>query len=195
MPLNAIMREVRTTSSISAAQGQRLDVLGVTTLFISVGNSRDIAAVYFFVVEKLVVPVLLGTPWIDRFVRCMTPKSRTAEIQLSPGGETFEVSLRQSPTRNDAIVAVAKACAILPFSETWVRVRCAKSGLSLVRPSRRRDRIVAAKNAVLELPAAGETFLCLVANFSQRPVWIRKGESNRSRRDVERGSGFRRRRS
>jgi hypothetical protein len=45
MPLNAIMREVRTTSSIYAAQGQRLEVLGVTTLFISVGNSRDMAAV------------------------------------------------------------------------------------------------------------------------------------------------------
>jgi hypothetical protein len=48
--------------------------------------------------------------------------------------------------------------------------------MSLIRPSRRRDHLVQAKNGVKTLPPNLETFLCLVANFSYSPKNLTKGQ-------------------
>jgi hypothetical protein len=129
------------------------------TLHISVAGSSSTAAVDVLVVEQLVVPVLLGTPWIDKYVVNIDPKSRSVQTQF-PGQEIpFCTPLSPRYIRSDTVVRVAKPRNLDPFAETWVEVKTNRTGLAVIRPTRRRDRLQQAKNGVIEFPEAGETFL------------------------------------
>ena len=87
----------------------------MVTPTVSVEGSASKNSVEFLIVENLVVPVFLGTPWIDRYVRCIDPKSRSVEIDWGTDEQPFEVTLRPSPIRNDGVVAVGQAFMLLPF--------------------------------------------------------------------------------
>jgi hypothetical protein len=57
-----------------------------------------------------------------------------------------------------------------------VEVLTNRSGLSLLQPSPQRLGYAQVKNGIADLPAAGGNFFCWVANFSDQPIYIRKGQ-------------------
>jgi hypothetical protein len=61
---------------ISAAQGQKLSILGVCHLILQIGYQNTSEPVELLVVDDLFVPLLLGTPWIDTHVVQIEPRTR-----------------------------------------------------------------------------------------------------------------------
>jgi hypothetical protein len=77
----------------------------------------------------------------------------------------------------NSVVRVAQVVTVPPFSETFVVVRTNRGGLSMIRPTYRGSHdYVHAKNGIIELRPVGETFDCLVANFSDKPLTLRKNQ-------------------
>jgi hypothetical protein len=77
----------------------------------------------------------------------------------------------------NTVVRVAQAVTVPAFSETFVSARTTRSGLSLIRPAYRNSHdYVRAKNGILDLPPVGDTFQCLVANFSDSSLTLRKNQ-------------------
>jgi transposase InsO family protein len=175
VPHGAVIKALENPPSITAAEGNPMVALGSVELFANVAESSSMFKVEFYVVESLVVPALLGTPWIDRNVICIDPLRRLVSLQLEPDGAIVETSLRSRNASECKTVRVAVAQAIPAFSETWIQVRTECAGLSLLCATRRKDRLVQVKNAVVELPSDDTAFRCLVANFGNKPFWARKG--------------------
>ena len=163
-------------TKVRAAQGQNVDMIGEVTLSLTVCGSQDVVAVDFVVVDALVVPALLGTPWIDKYVWSIDPPRRTVLLQFDEQKEPFKVQLTTAPKRMHHPLRAATDQTLPPFSETWVSCNSNATGMSLLRPSRRRDHLVQAKNGVKTLPPSRETFLCLVANFGSSPKTLAKGQ-------------------
>jgi hypothetical protein len=145
-------------------------------LSMKVAECPDPVDVDFLVVESLVVPALLGTPWIDSYVWSIDPPKRTVLLRFAENKEPFRVALTTAPKRLQHPLRVSSEQTLPPLSETWVDCHSTATGLSLIRPSRRRDRLVQAKNGVKNLPDARETFLCLVANFDKMPKTLAQGQ-------------------
>ena len=97
-------------------------------------------------------------------------------IHIDDSKEPFRSPLTSPPARPHPPVRVSSPQILPPFSETWVSCNSQASGLSLIRPSRRRDRLIQVKNGVKSLPPHRETFLCLVSNFSDTPKEIVQGQ-------------------
>ena len=169
LPYGVAIRSLSRPNRVSSAQGQNVKVLGEVTLTLRLEESTDTMDVEFLVVEALVVPALLGTPWINRYVWSIDPPKRSVLIHIDDSKEPFRSRLTSSPARPHHTVRVSSPQTLPPFSETWVSCNSQASGLSLIRPSRRRDRLIQVKNGVKSLPPHRETFLCLVANFSDTP--------------------------
>jgi hypothetical protein len=136
-------------------------VRGTCCLNLHIGGRKILVPIeIFLVVEDLVVPLLLGTPWIDGHV--IQIERRTREVLPKfPGSPTFRVPLKQAST--GSMIRVATPRSLPAFSETLVEVRTTRSRLSLLRPSRQRTEYVQDKNGVAELPVSGYTFMCCVA--------------------------------
>jgi hypothetical protein len=66
LPHGAVIRNQTGTNRVQSAQGQNITMLGEVTLTMKLAGSSDTMEVDFVVVEALVVPALLGTPWINR---------------------------------------------------------------------------------------------------------------------------------
>jgi hypothetical protein len=115
------------------------------------------------------VPALLGTPWINRYIWSIDPPQKSVLIQIDEAKEPFRSRLSSAPTRLIHAIRVSREQTLPPFSETWVNCKSSAKGLSLIRPSRRRDRMIQVKNGVKSLPHERDTFSCLVANFSDHP--------------------------
>jgi hypothetical protein len=131
-------------------------------------------SVQFLVVSDLVVPASLGTPWINSNVLRIEP--RTKEIVLETSAERH-ITIPLVESSGNSVVRVAQAVSVPSFSETFVSVRTNRTGLSMVRPAYRGSHDYAhAKNGIIELPPVGETFDCLVANFSDKPLTLRKNQ-------------------
>jgi hypothetical protein len=81
-----------------------MSISGSVTLFLKVSGPAQNVAVEFLVVDTLVVPILLGTPWIDQYVSSIHPKLRTVTLQLDPNQESFEAQLRSHLVPNSSIV-------------------------------------------------------------------------------------------
>jgi transposase InsO family protein len=160
--------------NVHAAQGKQLEILGVASLVVMAGEGIFQESVQFLVVPNLVVPALLGTPWINSHVLRIEP--RTKEIVLQTiSGDPVTISLVESS--GNSVVRIAQAVTVPSFSETFVAVRTNRSGLSMIRPAYRCSHDYAhAKNGIIELPPVGETFYCLVSNFSDTPLTLRKNQ-------------------
>ena len=144
-------------------------MIGEVTLTMKIAGSSDTMEVDFVVVEALVVPALLGTPWIDRYIWSIDPPQKSVLIQIDEAKEPFRSRLSSAPNSLSHPIRVSREQTLPPFSETWVNCNSSAKGLSLIRPSRRRDRMIQVKNGVKSLPHERDTFSCLVANFSDHP--------------------------
>jgi Reverse transcriptase (RNA-dependent DNA polymerase) len=174
IPYGAVVKELLDGPKIAQAQGQGLAVIGRVFLMMQVEGSTSFLPVHFFVVEKLVVPLLLGTPWIDAHVLRIEPKKRVVVVSFPGSPEPLTVLLRSISTSTSCVLRVAKIRCLPAFSETWVEVRSNKSGLAVLRPSRRRDHVAQVKNGVVEIPEGNQSFRCLVANFGSKPIELSK---------------------
>jgi pyruvate/2-oxoglutarate dehydrogenase complex dihydrolipoamide acyltransferase (E2) component len=100
--------------------------------------------VNFLVVSELVVPALLGTPWINSNVLRIEP--RTKEVVLATSSDV-PVTVPLEESLGNTVVRVAQSISVPAFSETIVPVRTNRSGLSLIRPAYRSSHdYVHAKN-------------------------------------------------
>jgi hypothetical protein len=176
LPYGTMIRPLTGSTRVQAAQGQRVNALGEVTLTLRLSESTDTVDVDFLVVEALFVSAILGTPWINRYVWSIDPPKKSVFIQIDETKVPFRCKLSTSPSRIHNPVRASSAQTLPPFSETWVTCRSRATGLSLIRPNRRRDRLLQAKNGVKSLPPFCETFLCLVANFSDKPKTITQGQ-------------------
>jgi Reverse transcriptase (RNA-dependent DNA polymerase) len=144
-------------------------MLGEVTLNMKVTGSSDTMEVDFVVVEELVVPALLGTPWINRYIWSIDPPQKSVLIHIDEAKEPFRSRLSSAPIRLSHPIRVSREQTLPPFSETWVNCNSSGQSLSLIKPSRRRDLMIQVKNGVKSLPHKRDTFSCLVANFSDNP--------------------------
>jgi hypothetical protein len=84
LPSSTIFNPLNNVPKISAAQGQKLPILGVCHLFLQIRDQKTSEPVELLVVDDLVVPLLLGTPWIDTHVFQIEPRTREVLLQF-PG--------------------------------------------------------------------------------------------------------------
>jgi hypothetical protein len=169
LPHGAEIRTKSDVNRIQSAQGQNITMVGEVTLTMKVAGSSDLMEVDFVVVEELVVPALLGTPWINRYIWSIDPPQRSVLIQIDKAKEPFRARLSSAPIRLGHPIRVSREQTLPPFSETWVNCNSNAKGLSLLHPSRRRDRMIQVKNGIKSLPHDRDTFSCLVASFSDHP--------------------------
>jgi hypothetical protein len=66
LPPGSTISSISNPPTIQAAQGEAVKVLGVVSLVLEVSGTGLADAVNFLVVSNLVVPALLGTPWINK---------------------------------------------------------------------------------------------------------------------------------
>ena len=78
LPTGTPVHQITAVPNINAAQGQALSVIGLSHLYLQMGDQKTLAPVEFLVVQDLVVPLLLVTPWIDTHVLSNEP--RTHEV-------------------------------------------------------------------------------------------------------------------
>ena len=48
--------------------------------------------------------------------------------------------------------------------------------MSVLSPTRDRDRLIQVKNSVIDVPELGKSFRVLVANFGDKPLRVSKGQ-------------------
>jgi hypothetical protein len=176
LPYGAVIRAVEGPNRVQAAQGKQVTIIGEVTLTMRLSGSTETIYAEFLVVEALVVPAILGTPWINRYVWMIDPPKRLVWIQVDGDKQPFRSTLSSSPRRRQHPVRVQTDKTLPPFSETWVTCNSPATGLSLIRPSRRRDRMIQAKNGVKSLPSPFDPSFCLVANLSSNPHTIVQGQ-------------------
>jgi hypothetical protein len=82
IPHGVKIRRAPGVTKFKAAQGQKVDMIGEVTLYLTVVGSPDVVAVDFIVVDALVVTALLGTTWIDKYVWSIDHPKRTVLLQL-----------------------------------------------------------------------------------------------------------------
>ena len=95
-------------------------MIGEVTLTMKLAGSSDKMEVDFVVVEALVVPALLGTPWIDRYIWSIDPPQKSVLIQIDEAKEPFRSRLSSAPNRLSHPIRVSREQTLPPFSETWV---------------------------------------------------------------------------
>jgi hypothetical protein len=157
-------------------QGQSLPIIGAVKLLLRLEGSPTEVAVEFCVVQKLVVPLLLGTPWIDRHALSINPKERVVKVQLDLASLPFETTLRPTPVKDGAVVRVAVSRAIPAFDEHYgvklpelttfmkntVEMWHLRCGISAFWPER--------QNVASLMPHFG-VFLRKIADAGFGPIW------------------------
>jgi hypothetical protein len=78
----AVIRAVEGPNRVQAAQGQQVTIIGEVTLTMRLSGSTETVDAEFLFVEALVVPALIGTPWINRYVWRIDPPKRLGWIQV-----------------------------------------------------------------------------------------------------------------
>jgi hypothetical protein len=77
------------------------------------------------------VPLFLGTPWIDRHAMTIEPRTRELLMEFSKG---TPLRIPLLTFKKSAVIRVATPRCIPAFSETLVKVRSNRTGLSVLRP-------------------------------------------------------------
>jgi hypothetical protein len=76
VPKGTPIHPLEETPRLTTAQGEALTVLGCCKLLVKIAGEVATNATEFIVVSQLVVPVLLGTPWILDHVVRIEPRIR-----------------------------------------------------------------------------------------------------------------------
>jgi hypothetical protein len=116
VPYGSNIRNSQYGTSVKAAQGHKLSTVGEVTLSMKIAESPNPIAVKFVVVDALVVPALLGSPWIDRYVWSIDPPKRTVLLQFTDHKDPFRVSLTSAPKRLQHPLRVSSEQTLPPFS-------------------------------------------------------------------------------
>jgi hypothetical protein len=119
LPPGAKIRPLSNPPHVLAAQGKKLEILGVSSLFLMAGEENFEDPVNFLVLSELVVPALLGTPWINSNVLRIEP--RTKEVVLETCSDD-PVTVPLAESLGSTVVRVAEAVTVPAFSETFVSV-------------------------------------------------------------------------
>jgi transposase InsO family protein len=178
LPMGVIVRGVSEGPRIIDASGRRLLISGITEMEVTI--SGLVAQTEAWLVPNLPVPLLLGTPFLDRYTHAILPREKTVWVRDPDTEDRWLVPLLKTPKREKDVensVALVRSTAdvcIPPFTEQAISVQCDRVGLSLVTPIQRRRSPAFVANGLIELPVEGTTNM-LVANFSEEPLMIRRG--------------------
>jgi hypothetical protein len=123
-----------------------------------IGTLQTVLPMY--VMKNLPMPMLLGTPLIDRYVESIKPQNR--QIKLVEGRVVAVLNNHDKA----AIVRVTEITYLAPFWETVVRCRTSRVDLSQIRVlPKRKDGMAVVTNGVIE---TSDGFVNMrVANFSK----------------------------
>jgi len=178
---------------LSGASGKLLDLLGVIPLHVTVGSLKVL--VWFGVLPSLPPGVILGTSFIDRFVKSIAPPTRRIYLaghKLVPILSTFRSRLVHSihePTlldkhddftkhedhEQDHCIRLAKSIRLQPNSQVLVQVRTTRSGLVHITPhwrSAHKQHVMAAHGIADFRP--NEPFHIYLSNFGDHPAYLPK---------------------
>ena len=178
LPPGVEVRKVSDVPKIIDASGRRLSIVGIAALEVSI--SGLVAKIEVWVVPKLPVALLLGTPFLDLFTYAILPREKCVWVRDPETTEKWLVPLISKAnneiarTQTTFMVKVAAEVCISPFAEQVVWVRSERSGLSLVTPVQRRRSPIFVPNGLIDLPEDGSVAM-LVANFSEEPLMIQRG--------------------
>jgi hypothetical protein len=100
---------------VTAAQGNPVKVSGVATLRLQLPGHAAWIMTDFLVVDSLIVPAVLGTPWIDRYVLTIFPKKKTVLVQIHEEKAPVEVNFQTRVTSCTAVIRAVSQCAIPAF--------------------------------------------------------------------------------
>jgi hypothetical protein len=103
---------------VSAAQGKPVEVTARATLRIHLPSIKHWIETDFLIIDQLVVPAVLGTPSIDRYVVSIFPKKKSLLLQIQEDVEPEEVRVLSRTINSTTAVRVSKACVIPAFSKT-----------------------------------------------------------------------------
>jgi dUTPase len=172
------VRKVTEMPKITDASGRRLSITGLAELEVTIRGL--VAQIEAWVVSSLPVPVLLGTPFLDRYAQAILPREKSVWVRNPETEERWLVPLlartereKSGPSASAMVKSAVDVC-IAPFTEKIIRVRSDRAGLSLVTPVQRRRSPAFVTNGLIDLPVEG-TVMMLVANFSEEPLMIRRG--------------------
>jgi hypothetical protein len=90
VPKGAVIRDLRDEPRISSAEGRSVEILGVVTRTSTLPGTDFAKSVDLLVAEKLIVPVLLGTPWIFGHVVSISPAERPCWFAFLQRKTTFQ---------------------------------------------------------------------------------------------------------
>ena len=134
----------------------------------------------FVVVQRLAVPVLLGTSFINRHVEALYPRRQRVRWSTDASVPILSCTVRGKRERRrsprDATVRLAQRRVLPPRSRTAMLVTADLAGQILVTPYNRlnkRHHCQTARGLAVVVP--GQRFSVEVANLSDEPVCLRKG--------------------
>ena len=193
LPRSVAITPLEKPVGLQPAQGPKMSVLGTAEVQLKLGQVT-LPPMQLVVADELVLPLILGAPWIDRFVQSISPPERTMTVEYD--GVSDEVPCAKPSPKLGAVtqagvVRAAEDTVLPPMSETAIALESTVEGLAVLRPpwqtrKNRRNPQTAGhlsllKSGVLELPTRKSpsdkpTFLAAVGNFEEGPKFIRKGQ-------------------
>ena len=187
------IRSVKTPRLVSASK-TAMPVLGVIELMVRIGSLH--VRIQFLVVANLVADMILGTTFIDRYVKAILPGHRKVVFNDAPSvaiiGETKALGL-PTPTVTDKLltnkkespsvpsntvskkIRVARPAVLPPMTQCQVWVQTDVGGLSFLQnhPKLAHKHLTLMENGVMDvLPK--QKFQVLVSNFSDKTVRLSK---------------------
>jgi hypothetical protein len=134
VPPGAEVRALNECPRVASAEGQSVKLEGVVTLEVNISSTSFIVPAEFLVVDKLVVPILLGTPWISDHVLSINPVEKTVVLRREQE-DPVEFRLEANHSSSSTVLRVHTPRVIPAFSESWVTVRTHRTGLASLRPT------------------------------------------------------------
>ena len=172
------------------ANKRQLRLCGQIQLMVTI-DSRD-QLVTFYEADHLATPVILGCDFLDKNVEAIRPRNRT--IELADGTivpiirvpkrlesamlvQTADVQVKAKKQAGSSKVFAHEAIELPAQSQTWVSVTSKKSGLIQIEPHNRlyQTHLCLAATGINEVQP-NKPFHILVANFSEEPVSLAKGQ-------------------
>ena len=178
----------------AGAEGSPLEMLGVLPLIVKLGDLRRV--VWFGVLEKLSAALILGTSYLNRFIRMIEPlrqtirpiNSRAVPLLVDPDDDPVVSAINEPKllgTHDDALptddldyfgnIRLAKSIKIPARTQVWAKVKTEATGMVPVTPHWRTQEPyhVSCANGVANV-WRNKPFYILLANFDTTPVWLPK---------------------
>ena len=180
---------------LADANNNPLLITEMVRLKVRLGNKTT--KVSFYVAPNLAVPAILGTGYLNRYVRCIFPMDQMIEIKdgslvailssqrsAKQQGESVvderqqmkEEAPRREIDTTTHVVRLATGVTVPPMTQVGIRVRCKGGGLCYLEPKsslfeRHQLRVA---NGVCEV-TPDQPFTIMMANFSEKKRHIPKG--------------------